>query len=507
MGGQFSGFSSRQDRQARNMRLLTLVLLLCASMHAGARFAPATFYATGGGNAEPSIAVGDVNGDGIPDIVAANYDVPNSGDGSVAIMLGNGNGTFQAPLLYPSGGLTAVSVAIADFNGDGKLDLVVANYWSSTVGVLLGNGDGTFQAVITYASGGTTNAVATGDLNGDGKLDLVAANGNTVGVLLGNGDGTFQPVKTYNSGGVADNVPSTVVLADINGDHKLDVVAPSGCESYSRNCKSPGFVAVLLGNGDGTLQPVVLYPTGQYFTTSVAVADVNGDGKPDLIEANTCTGTSPCGSGTVDVFLGNGDGTFQPPVSYLTGGRFPAGIAVADLNGDGKPDIAVSNYGSNSIGVLLGSGDGTFQKANIYAYPKTLLFQQFVAIADVNSDGRPDILMGAVGYTATGLGVMLNTTSIATTTTVTTSVSPSIVNQPVTFTASVSSTIGRIPDGQTITFYDGTVVLGTGKTTSGMASFTTSSLSVRTHTIKARYVGHGFFKTSSGTVTQIVTVQ
>jgi hypothetical protein len=491
-----------------SVALLTLVLLLCASMHASARFAPATFYATGGGNAEPSIAVGDVNGDGIPDLVAANYDLPNSGDGSVAIMLGNGNGTFQAPVLYPSGGLAAVSVAIADFNGDGKLDLVVANYWSSTVGVLLGNGDGTFQAVITYASGGTTNAVATGDLNGDGKLDLVAANGNTVGVLLGNGDGTFQPVKTYNSGGEADSIPSTVVLADINGDRKLDVVVPSGCESYFENCQSPGIVAVLLGNGDGTLQPAVLYPTGQYFTTSVAVADVNGDGKPDLIEANTCTGErSRCGSGTVDVFLGNGDGTFQPPASYPSGGRFPAGLAVADFNGDGKLDIAVSNYGSNSIGVLLGNGDGTFQKANIYAYPKTLILQQFVAIADVNRDGRPDILMGALASTATGIGVMLNTTSIVTTTTATTSISPSIVNQPVTFTASVSSTIGRIPDGQTITFYGGTVVLGTGKTTSGMASFTTSSLSVGTHTIKARYVGQGFFKTSSGTVTQIVTIQ
>jgi hypothetical protein len=209
-------------------------------------------------------------------------------------------------------------------------------------------------------------------------------------VLAQSNAASFAPVVTYGSGG---GYAGLVAMADVNGDGKPDLLVANEC-AISTNC-APGSVGVLLGNGDGTFRPAVTYGTGGYDAESVAVADVNGDGKPDLIAANGCQFSNCQGNGLVGVLLGNGDGTFQPAVTYGAGGYNPSSVVVADVNGDGKPDLLVTNYcapdncDSGNVGVLLGNSDGTFQAA--VTYGSGGVFTWPVAVADVNGGGRPDL--------------------------------------------------------------------------------------------------------------------
>jgi hypothetical protein len=376
-------------------------------------FKAAVGYDSGGGNAV-FVAVADVNGDGKPDLVVANQCLVGYLDGycevqansSVGVLLGNGDGTFQSPMSYWSGGSSATSVAVSDVNGDGKPDLLVANQdefdgsQGGSVSVLLGNGDGTFQSAPSYSSGALEfeipAAAAVGDFNGDGKQDVVVANGG-VGVLLGNGDGTFQPALSYGSGGW-DDEDYSVAVGDVNGDGKLDIVVSNACTAYPCGNGSAG---VLLGNGDGTFQTALTYESGGPDTYSVALADVNGDGKLDLVLENYCATNSNCTNGTISVLLGNGDGTFQAAVNYGSGGGFPYSFAVGDVNGDGKLDLIVANVcavgpcvnptDTGTVGVLLGNGDGTFQVA--VSYGSGGISAISVSIGDINGDGKPDLVV------------------------------------------------------------------------------------------------------------------
>ena len=331
----------------------------------------------GVGSNPDAVAVGDFNRDGKLDLAVANSGI---GSGNLSVLLGKGNGTFQAAVNYGLGGGTPepASVAVGDFNDDGKLDLVVSNGGRSNVSILLGNGDGTFQTAVNYSVGSGPYSVAVGDFNGDGRLDLVAANSaaNSVSLLLGNGDGTFKSAVDYAVG----STPFWVAVGDFNRDGKLDLaVANSGSNN----------VSVLLGKGDGTFEAAINYATGSE-PASVAVEDFNGDGKLDLAVANL-------GSNNVSVLLGQGDGTFRPAIEYGAGSN-PRWVAVGDFNGVGKVDLAVANNavngGTPSVSLLLGKGDGTFQNAVDYTVG---IQPESLAVGDFNGDGRLDLAVADDG--------------------------------------------------------------------------------------------------------------
>ena len=473
-------------------------------------FRPAVTYDSGG-SVGISVAIADLNGDGKPDIVVANYT-------TLGVLLGNGDGTFQPAVSYASGGAVVgfggglrVSLVVADINGDHVPDLLVGNQGTTVdggdglVGVLLGKGDGTFQKSVTYDSGASgLSSIAVADLNKDGRPDLVVVNcgtdtvllcstiHSTVGVFLGNGDGTFGPVTTYDKGGLG-NLGSPVTIADLNHDGNLDLVVGNYCPGFIGVCSDHAPVGVLLGRGDGTFQGVVTYDSGGADVESITVADVNGDGIPDLLVA------------PLDVLLGNGDGTFQPPVAYSNPGT--SQLFVADVNGDGKLDLITGGDLTRNVGVNLGHGDGTFDPALVF--PSGGVLGSWIALADVSGDGKLDILAAnganANPYASLNgtVGVLLHA-NLATATALASSLSPSFFGQPTTFTATVSSAKGPIPDGELVTFSEGKTKLASVALAGGVAAYTTSTLSATKHPMRATYAGDNWFATSLRTLTQAV---
>jgi len=338
------------------------------------------------GHRPAAVAAGDLNGDLVQDLAVA-----NAGDDTASVLLGNGDGTFRAPRsVYLGQGAGPHSIAIADFNRNGRPDLAVANTGGNAVAVLLGNGDGTFQAPVTTAAGASPSSVTTGDFNSDGRPDLAIANtgSNTVSVLLGNGDGGFQSPRSV----AVDGGPFFVTSGDFNRDSRPDLaVANAGS----------GRIAILRGNGDGTFQaPVFLAPGNVLSVWSVAVGDFNGDGRQDLVPANT-------GADTVSVLLGNGDGTFQPGAGFAAGSG-PTSVVPGDFNNDGRLDVAVANErdgtaeGSSTASVLLGNGDGTFQAPRTFAIGS---ISWAVAVGDFDGDGAQDL--AAANTASTTVSVLL----------------------------------------------------------------------------------------------------
>jgi len=307
--------------------------------------------------------VGDFNGDGSPDVVTS--------DGSnVRVLLNDGTGKFIQAFSYPS---SAFPIAAADLNHDGKLDVVLAttpdNDQTFTLNVMFGNGDGTFGTAqstgVSGLTGTSVGMVHLVDLNGDQIPDLVVLTAQGVNVFLGKGDGTFSAAVNYFGG----STPTTLQVGDFNNDGKQDIAVGSAAG-----------IGVLLGKGDGTFSPVVLSGAGQI--GFAAVGDVNGDGKLDLIGIGS----------SLTVYLGNGDGTFQAPLSTAPIGPINgfATITTADVDGDGKLDVVAST----GVWFVRGNGDGTFQTPINVSIGGNFVVGPFVAaVADFNGDGRPDVLI------------------------------------------------------------------------------------------------------------------
>jgi len=302
--------------------------------------------------------------------------------GTAALTSETGTGFASSLLLPVTSQNTGNTVLTADFNGDGFPDLVILG--NNTISVLLGNGDGTFTAAPS-PSNDLPGAIAVGDFNGDGIPDLAVApvldEGNSE-VLLGNGDGTFSIANGSLGIGSGVATSNSIAAADFNGDGKLDIV--EACASLGdQPCN---LLLIQSGNGDGTFIEFSSVPLSFLGSQSMAVGDFNGDGQPDVAVTNS-------GTNGVNVFLNNGGGLSAVSAIPPTG-TGPTSIAAADFNGDGKLDLAVANYGSNNVTILLGNGDGTFTAA---ASPATGTAPNSVAVADFNGDGVPDLAVANAG--------------------------------------------------------------------------------------------------------------
>lgn len=361
-----------------------------------------------------SVQVADL-GNGHPDLVAL-----NAGDGTVSVLLGNGKGAFAPQRAFPVGtGPTAF--AIADVNHDGKPDLIVANFDgvagdSGTVSVLLGNGDGTFgPPQKTVLAGSDPLSLAVADVNGDGNPDVIVANSGTnpdgsavniVSVLLGNSNGTFQPAYAV----ATDLAPRVVTTADLNHDGKVDLIVGGTPLSFSA-VSIP--VEVLKGDGNGAFQPCGLL-AGLFYShdqvSSIAVADLDGDGKLDLLIGEQETGQFP--SSDVLTAYGNGDGTFESASELLgVDGDF---VAAADLTGNGETDVLGLDTRSAWFDVQVSLYHGTeflpLAEIDGTSNPNQPTFNSpvWMTVADVNGDGRPDIMVADSGDNT--VGVFLNST-------------------------------------------------------------------------------------------------
>ncbi|MCX7072255.1 MAG: FG-GAP-like repeat-containing protein [Gammaproteobacteria bacterium] len=424
-------------------------LAILASLGDGS-FAPPNYYAAG--NDPTALAIGDFNGDGQPDLAVTDDDSLNA---YANILLNQGGGSFATPRIFEA--TNPFAIAVSDLNGDGIADLAIANTQgggslsNQRLTILLSKPAGGYQAAPDVPLTVDANSVAAADFNGDGKPDLaVAAGGPTGGgllILLGDGHGGFGSpgnVLTQNQRWVAtgdfnnDGRPdlavtigvtlrillnttapgagsasfiesrsttggsqSFIAVGDLNGDGKTDVVMPN-------QASGNGTVLVLLGDGAGGLRTPGSFPVGS-FPSAVAIGDLNGDGKADLAVTNSNS------SGSISILLGDGSGSFGA-ASNIPVGRFPSSLAIGDFNGDGKADLAVAidNFGNN-VPILLGDGSGGFTAGPVGSVANGGL--RNLAVSDLNGDGKADVavLTGPGAFNPGYVQVFLNSASLGAT--------------------------------------------------------------------------------------------
>lgn len=420
---------------------LRALLLIAAILNPASWLVTAVFARIGGDGCRPfpdnqlyvpgsgvlGIGAGDFNRDGLVDMVV---NLSFGVRGGLGFLAGTPGGKFGGVRIFDDGNASG-GLVVGDFNNDKRLDVAVGS-WTGSVNVLLGNGDGTFQPPRISIAQTYIHPVVAGDFNDDGRLDVAVLSPglSTIQVLLGRGDGTFDAPLNY----LVHDEPYGMAAADFNGDHRLDLVV-------SNLGVSDSVVSVLLGKGDGTFQPKVDYQVGIQ-PYGVTAADLNDDGKSDLATANY-------NDGTVSVLLNKGDGTFREQATYhasLPGGldnvvalRFEQGDrvglavtgaagtyilvnkgdgtfrrakgynpasslpTVADLNGDGRADLAVGTHNYDTgygLAILFGKGDGYFASSDAHAWKPDI---DAVGAGDFNHDGKPDLAVGRAGV----VGIML----------------------------------------------------------------------------------------------------
>lgn len=499
-------------------------------------FAAATNIGTGTGTAPVALSIADLTGDGINDIVTV-----NGGTGS--ILVGDGNGGF-APELNPatlSGTATVVTTGQLNPTTDSNTDILANNTGAANLLTFFGSGNGDFPNQGTVTLNSAASAIALGDLNGDQRADILVAHsaGNSVGRLLSNGDGTFSTETETTLG--ASTGPTAIALGDFNSpnDNKLDVAVAETTANKA---------GVLLGSGTGTLTAQTFVTTGTS-PVAIAVADFNGDGKLDIVTADSVPSTL-----NVSVLMGNGDGTLNPKQDF-TAGTTPAGVAVGDFNNDGAPDIAVSNTGTNNVSILLNEG-GTLVTVQSSSPNSTVgqsvTFTASVVISVAGSSppsptgtvtffdgvsqiGAPaPLTAGSASVSTLSLGAGARSitaryngdsvynphTSAAITQTVrfqtsvtapSSSKNPSVIGDTVTFSATVNTTgAGATPATGTLTFKsDGNSIgdgaLATTVSPAAAGSVQTSALNLGSRSITADYPGDNTHTASnSGALIQAV---
>lgn len=470
------------------------------------------------------VTTGDFNGDGSLDVLLSGTNIAGP------VLFGNGDGTFAAPVEIS--GLQVIgfsSSVIGDFNGDGKSDIAITNYES--IDVVLGHANNTFTLLSSQLTLLQPNVIpAVGDFNKDGKLDLVVAGVTTLQVFNGDGDGTFsfgRTLQTEIPGYTNLNSPQAIAVADLDGDGNLDIIVPI---SY------PSVAEIFYGNGDGSFQDPVLLQLARGYT-QMAVADVNGDGRPDLLFSD---------GGLISIVHNTGNRTFAPEVHYVSGGV--SSFVVQDVNGDGFPDIVIAGTGGN-VAVLLNRPGGNLVTGTLSVQPEpSALSQPFnvsLTISPLSSGQDPPT--GSVSFAVDGdiaatvpltvagasltisspLALGSHTISAAysgdanflpadfsvlhqivpvlhpTTIALTAAPNPVLTSQTISFTATVSAN-GQTPFG-TVGFYDGTTTLGIGTLNSnGVAVFDTALLQFGTHRVAASYFGNADFAPSTAVPVSVV---
>src|SRR5262249_39596846 len=351
-----------------------------------------------------SIAVADFNTDGNPDLVVANGNGQTSTSSTVALLLGDGTGNFNPAKQVPAGRQPSAVLA-GDFNHDGKADYITSNLDANTVSVVLGKGNGTFFDIgpDVPSNGASSNQIIAADFNRDGIIDLAQVNtgispqlGNSVSVLLGKSGGGFQAGRVFGVGRIA---PTALAAGDLNNDGHLDLAVTT----FGDITQEFPRLAILLGNGDGTFGAPRLFIPGPGSPTSIALADVNGDGKLDAIIAETPRGFSV---GGISVLLGDGNGGFGPQKLITTiGTGIVSTVTAADFNRDGKIDVAyLSVTDQNRVTVQLGNGNGTFQAPKVITSAGTATLFSTYSIGDFNNDNILDFAVEESGFIEVLLG-------------------------------------------------------------------------------------------------------
>lgn len=352
--------------------------------HDDGTFSNQTTYSTDYASEPSSIAVGDFNNDNKMDIVVANSNANNIG-----IFLGNGDGTFSNQVTYAAGS-SPLSVTIGNFNNDNLLDIAVVNYYSNNFGIFLGHGDGSFSNQVTYYIGYNSGprSIATADLNNDGYLDIAVANfrGNSFGVFLGYGNGTFASNGIHSTG--VDAAPDYLVIGDVNNDTYLDIIVTN---YYADN------IGVFLGSRDASFSAQMRYPTGSSSRPCFdVIGDFNNDSRLDIAIVN-------CHRQNIGIFYGYGDGTFSNIITYTAGnGSAPQSIAVGDFDQDGLLDIVVANQITSNIAILHGIVQIVGME-QVTCSTGSTSHPQSIAVGDFNNDNRLDFAVGNYGTDSIGI--------------------------------------------------------------------------------------------------------